>query len=123
MGLRESGRPLKPQKVVARIGARHGRKLHEVSIGFKYAADLMMTNQILIAGEESGGIGYGSFLPERDGVLNALLLANVMAEEGKPLGQLIADLQRAYGSRYYRQRQLPISRQLKNRPVRRAHAP
>ena len=110
-------------KMVDRIAARYGRKLHEVSIGFKYAADLMMTHEILIAGEESGGIGYGSFLPERDGVLNALLLANVMAEEGKPLGQLVADLQREYGAHYYGRRDLHISDELKNGAVRRAADP
>src|SRR5882672_1587517 len=107
-------------KMVDRIAAHYGRKLHEVSIGFKYAADLMMTQEILIAGEESGGIGYGGFLPERDGVLNALLLANVMAEEGKPLGQLVADLQREYGSHYYGRRDLYISDEMKNGAVRRA---
>lgn len=107
-------------KMVDRIAARHGRNLLEVAIGFKYAADLMMTQEVLIAGEESGGIGYGSFLPERDGVLNALLLANVMAEEGKPLGQLVADLQREYGPHYYGRRDLHISDELKNGAVRRA---
>jgi phosphomannomutase len=103
-----------------RIAARHDRKLHEVSIGFKYAADLMMEREILIAGEESGGIGYGRFLPERDGILNALLLANVMAEERKALGQLVADLQREYGAHYYGRRDLHISDELKNGAVRRA---
>jgi phosphomannomutase len=106
-----------------RMAARHGRKLHEVSIGFKYAADLMMEREILIAGEESGGIGYGRFLPERDGILNALLLANVMADEGKPLGQLVADLQREYGAHYYGRRDLHISDELKNGAVRRAGDP
>ncbi|MGA9640655.1 MAG: phosphoglucomutase/phosphomannomutase family protein [Terriglobales bacterium] len=106
-----------------RIAAKHGRKLHEVSIGFKYAADLMMEREILIAGEESGGIGYGRFLPERDGILNALLLANVMAEEGKPLGQLVADLQKEYGTHYYGRRDLHISDELKNGAVRRAGDP
>ena len=66
-----------------RIAAKYGRKLYECNIGFKYIADLMMEHDILIGGEESGGIGYGRFLPERDGILNALLLANVMAEERK----------------------------------------
>jgi len=103
-----------------RMAARHGRKLYEVSIGFKYAADLMMEREILIAGEESGGIGYGSFLPERDGILNALLLANVMAEEGKPLGQLVTDLQREYGAHYYGRRDLHISDEQKNGAVQRA---
>jgi phosphomannomutase len=106
-----------------RMAARHGRKLIEVSIGFKYAADVMMEQEVLIAGEESGGIGYGRFLPERDGVLNALLLANVMAEEGKPLGQLVADLQREYGPHYYGRRDLHISDELKNGAVRRAADP
>ena len=55
----------------------------------------------MIGGEESGGIGYSRFLPERDGILNSLLLANVMAEEGKPLGQLVADLQKEYGEHHY----------------------
>jgi len=109
-------------KMVDRIAARHGRELHEVSIGFKYAAELMMTQQILIGGEESGGIGYGSFLPERDGILNALLLANVMAEEGKPLGRLVADLQCEYGPHYYGRRDLHISNELKNGAIRRAAA-
>jgi len=103
-----------------RMAARHGRPLHEVSIGFKYAADLMMEKEILIAGEESGGIGYGRFLPERDGILNALLLANVMAEEGKPLGQLVSDLQREYGAHHYGRRDLHISDELKNGAVQRA---
>jgi len=103
-----------------RIAAKHGRKLHEVSIGFKYAADVMMEREVLIAGEESGGIGYGRFLPERDGILNALLLANVMAEEGKPLGQLVNDLQREFGPHYYGRRDLHISDELKNGAVRRA---
>ncbi|MFZ1917965.1 MAG: phosphoglucomutase/phosphomannomutase family protein [Terriglobales bacterium] len=103
-----------------RIATKYGRKLHECNIGFKYIADLMMDHEILIGGEESGGIGYGRFLPERDGVLNALLLANVMAEEGKPLGQLVSDLQREFGAHYYGRRDLHISDELKNGAVRRA---
>jgi phosphomannomutase len=106
-----------------RIAAKFGRILRETSIGFKYIADLMMDHEILIGGEESGGIGYGRFLPERDGILNALLLANVMAEEGKPLGQLVADLQREFGPHYYGRRDLHISDEMKNGAVRRAADP
>ncbi len=102
-----------------RIAAKHGRKLHETSIGFKYIADLMMEHEILIGGEESGGIGYSRFLPERDGILNALLLANVMAEEKKPLGKLVSDLQQEYGPHYYGRRDLHISDEIKNEAIRR----
>jgi len=106
-----------------RIAAKYGRKLYECNIGFKYIADLMMEHDILIGGEESGGIGYGRFLPERDGILNALLLANVMAEEEKPLGQLVADLQREFGAHYYGRRDLHISDEMKNGSIRRAADP
>jgi len=103
-----------------RIAAKYGRKLHECNIGFKYIADLMMDHEILIGGEESGGIGYSRFLPERDGILNALLLANVMAEEGKPLGQLVADLQHEFGAHYFGRRDLHISDDMKTGAIRRA---
>jgi alpha-D-glucose phosphate-specific phosphoglucomutase len=107
-------------RMLDRIAARHGRKLYETQIGFKYTADLMMEHDILIGGEESGGIGYSRFLPERDGVLNCLLLANAMAEEGKPLGQLVADLQRDFGPHYYGRRDLHIPDEIKQNAIHRA---
>lgn len=107
-------------RMIDRIATIHGRRLHETSIGFKYVADLMMEREILIGGEESGGIGYSRFLPERDGTLNCLLLANVMAEEGKPLGRLVADLQRDFGPHYYGRRDLHIPEDLKQNAILRA---
>ncbi|MGA7752755.1 MAG: phosphoglucomutase/phosphomannomutase family protein [Candidatus Sulfotelmatobacter sp.] len=109
-------------RMLDRICAKYGRKLHETSIGFKYVADLMMEGEILMGGEESGGIGYSRFLPERDGVLNCLLLANAMAEEGKPLGQLVADLQREFGPHYYGRRDLHIPEDVKQNAIQRARA-
>src|SRR6266567_583951 len=105
-----------------RIAAKYGRKLNECPIGFKYIADLMMERDILIGGEESGGIGYSRYLPERDGILNSLLLANVMAEEGKPLGQLVADVQREFGAHHYGRRDLHISEAVKQFAIQRARA-
>ncbi len=108
--------------MVDRIAAKHGRKLHECPIGFKYIADLMMDHEIVIGGEESGGIGYSRYLPERDGLLNSLLLANVMAEERKPLGELVADLQRDFGPHYYGRRDLHIPENVKQAAIHRARA-
>ncbi len=110
-------------KMLDRIAAKHGRKLFECKIGFKYIADLMMEREILIGGEESGGIGYSRYLPERDGVLNCLLLANVMAEEGKPLGQLVASLQKEFGAHFYGRRDLHISEEVKQGAIQRASSP
>jgi phosphomannomutase len=109
-------------RMIDRIVTKYGRKLHETPIGFKHVADLMMEHEILIGGEESGGIGYSRFLPERDGILNCLLLANVMADEGKPLGQLVADLQREFGAHYYGRRDLHIPEEMKQSAIQRARA-
>ena len=109
-------------RMVDRIAARYGRKLNETSIGFKHIADLMMEREIVMGGEESGGIGYSRYLPERDGILNCLLLANVMAEEGKPLGQLVADLQREYGPHFYGRRDMHILEEVKQNAIQRARS-
>jgi phosphomannomutase len=109
-------------RMVDRITARYGRKLNECSIGFKHIADLMMEREIVMGGEESGGIGYSRYLPERDGILNCLLLANVMAEERKPLGQLVADLQREYGPHFYGRRDMHILEEVKQNAIQRARS-
>jgi phosphomannomutase len=88
-------------KMLDRICQKHGRALIEHGIGFKYVCDYMLEREIVMGGEESGGIGFQRHLPERDGLLNSLLLANVMAEEGKTLGELVAGLQEEYGEHQY----------------------
>jgi phosphomannomutase len=80
----------------------------------------MLERDILIGGEESGGIGIRRHLPERDGLLNSLLLANIMAEEGKPLGRLVADLQKEYGEHHYGRLDLHLSNEIKDDAMRRA---
>lgn len=107
-------------RMLDRICARHNRKLHEVGIGFKYVCDLMLEREILIGGEESGGIGIQRHLPERDGLLNALLLANVMADERKTLGELVASLQQEYGEHHYGRIDLHIPDAIKNSAIARA---
>src|SRR5271165_955295 len=109
-------------RMLDRICAKYGRKLIECGIGFKYICDLMLERDILIGGEESGGIGIRRHLPERDGILNSLLLAAIMAEEGKPLGQLVRDLQQEYGAHYYARTDLHITNEAKDDAMRRAAA-
>ena len=107
-------------KMLDRIAAKHGRKLHEHGIGFKYVCDLMLTENILIGGEESGGVGISKHLPERDGMLNSLLLAQVMADEKKTLGELVAALQAEYGEHQYDRIDMHIDEQLKLSAIERA---
>jgi phosphomannomutase len=109
-------------RMLDRIARKYGRNLHETQIGFKHIADLMMERDIVIGGEESGGIGYSRYLPERDGLLNCLLLANVMAEEKKPLGELVASLQKEYGPHFYGRRDLHIADDVKFSAIERARS-
>ncbi len=109
-------------KMLDRICLKHGRELIEHGIGFKFVCDYMLEREILMGGEESGGIGFQRHLPERDGLLNALLPANVMAEENKTLGQLVADLQAEYGEHQYGRIDLTIPDDVKNGAIARARA-
>ncbi|SEG55749.1 Phosphomannomutase [Bryocella elongata] len=107
-------------KMLDRIAAAHGRTLLEHGIGFKYVVDLMLEREVLIGGEESGGIGIKRHLPERDGLLNSLLIANVMADEGKTLGELVAALQAKYGEHQYGRIDMHINDALKQSAIARA---
>ena len=109
-------------KMLDRIAAKYGRRLHEHGIGFKYVCDLMLTENILVGGEESGGIGISRHLPERDGLLNSLLLANVMADERKTLGQLVDALQEEFGEHQYGRVDMHIDEELKRSAIERARA-
>ncbi len=109
-------------KMLDRIAKKHGRELIEHGIGFKYVVDLMLEREIVMGGEESGGIGFQRHLPERDGLVNCLLLANVMAQEGKSLGQLVAALQEEYGEHQYGRVDLHIPDDIKNAAIARARA-
>ena len=88
-------------KLIDKIAARLGRRVHEVAVGFKYICEQMLEGDILLGGEESGGIGTKLYLPERDATVVALLLAEVMAWHGKSLGELVALLHAEFGEHHY----------------------
>jgi len=115
-------RAVNTTKMLDRICKKHGRELIEHGVGFKFVCDYMLEREIVMGGEESGGIGFQRHLPERDGLLNALLLANVMAMEGKPLGQLVAGLQAEYGEHQYGRIDLHIPEKIKTGAIARAMA-
>ena len=118
----EVTRAFNTTKMIDRIAAKYGRPLNEHGIGFKYVCDLMLEKEILIGGEESGGIGISRHLPERDGMLNSLLLANVMVDEKKTLGQLVQALQDEFGEHQYGRVDMHINEDLKQSAIARAKA-
>jgi alpha-D-glucose phosphate-specific phosphoglucomutase len=97
-------------RMIDRICRVHDLKLHETPVGFNHIADLMTKEDVLIGGEESGGISIRGHIPEGDGVLMGLLLLEIVAHAGVPLRDLIADLQQKYGPHHYARKDLPLAR-------------
>ncbi len=104
-------------KLIDKLAAKLGRKLHEVPIGFKYICELMLEQNILIGGEESGGIGTSLYLPERDATVSALFLAELMAWHGKTLGELLAALHAEFGEYHYGRVDLDVRHSQKQKAV------
>ncbi len=105
-------------KLIDKIAAKFGRKVWETPIGFKYICDRMLETDVLLGGEESGGIGTKLYLPERDATVNALLLAEVMAWHGKHLGELVKMLHREFGEHHYGRVDLGVKSSQKERAIR-----
>jgi alpha-D-glucose phosphate-specific phosphoglucomutase len=87
--------------MVDRLAANYGLTVKETPVGFNYIADLMLHEDVLIGGEESGGIGIKGHIPEGDGLLMGLLLLEIIADAGAPLHELINDIQREAGPACY----------------------
>lgn len=83
--------------LIPRVAALYNLPVHETPIGYKYIADRMLSTPALLGGEESGGIGYGSHIPERDALLSALYLLEAVAESGLDLSDLYKQLQQQTG--------------------------
>lgn len=87
--------------LIDRIAKKYGLKLYETPVGFKYICRLMLDEDILIGGEESGGIGVKGYIPERDGMLLGILLIEMMAHRKKGILEIMADVEKEYGSFCY----------------------
>ncbi|HEY6293050.1 MAG TPA: phosphoglucomutase/phosphomannomutase family protein [Terriglobia bacterium] len=97
-------------RMVDHLAGKFGLPLTVTPIGFKYICELMLNRDVLIGGEESGGIAVKGNPPERDGILNSLLLAEVMARRDRTLGELVGELEREFGPHTYHRIDLEVSR-------------
>jgi alpha-D-glucose phosphate-specific phosphoglucomutase len=94
--------------MINRLAAKYGLSLKETPVGFNYIADQMLQDDVLIGGEESGGLSIKGHIPEGDGVLMGLLLLEIMADAGVPLHELIDEIQQAAGPACYARRDLRL---------------
>jgi alpha-D-glucose phosphate-specific phosphoglucomutase len=97
-------------RMINRLAKRYELPLHETPVGFNYIADYMLNGDVLIGGEESGGLSIKGHIPEGDGILMGMLLLEVMASSGAPLHELVEDIQNEVGPAKYARTDIPLKR-------------
>ncbi|MDJ0694413.1 phosphoglucomutase/phosphomannomutase family protein [Mastigocoleus sp. MO_188.B34] len=96
--------------LIPKVAELHKLSVYETPVGYKYIADRMLDSTVLLGGEESGGIGYGSHIPERDALLSSLYVLEAMVESGKDLSDYYRYLQQQVGfSSAYDRIDLPLA--------------
>ncbi|MDD4004592.1 MAG: hypothetical protein PHW69_05245 [Elusimicrobiaceae bacterium] len=91
-----------------RVAQAYKLPFEEVPVGFKYAAEKMLAEDVLAGAEESGGYAWKGAFADRDGVMSALLFIQMLQETGKPLSVLLADLEKKYGKSVFLRRDFPL---------------
>lgn len=86
--------------LIDRIADKYGIEVVETPIGFKYIGEVLMTGQCVIGGEESGGLSIANHVPEKDGILACLLVAEMVAKKGRKLSGILNNIYREFGRSY-----------------------
>ncbi len=94
-------RTVSTTRMIDRLAAKYGLQVHETPVGFNHIADYMLKEDVLIGGEESGGISFKGHIPEGDGVLMGLLVVEMVAACGCSLRELVTDLLSEVGPAFY----------------------
>ena len=101
-------RTVSTTRMIDRLAKQYGLPLHETPVGFNHIADYMLKEDVLIGGEESGGISFKGHIPEGDGILMGLLIVEMVAESGGSLVDLVEDLLAEVGPAFYERRDLRL---------------
>ncbi len=96
------------------VARYHGQQVLETPVGFKFIGEYISQNRILIGGEESAGLTVRGHVPDKDGILTCLLVAEMVAVEGKSLSQLLADLYRRVGEFHTRRENIHLTPELED---------
>lgn len=101
-------RTVSTTRMIDRLAASYGLDVYETPVGFNYIADYMINEDVLIGGEESGGMSFLGHIPEGDGILMGLLLVEIVAESGASLHELLRELHKKVGPAYYQRTDLRL---------------
>jgi alpha-D-glucose phosphate-specific phosphoglucomutase len=88
--------------LIDKICKKYGLKTHETNVGFKYIAEKIIAGDVLVGGEETGGVAFKGYLPERDGILSGLLILEMMAARKKKILEILKVIDKEYGTYEYR---------------------
>jgi phosphomannomutase len=110
-------RTVSTTRMIDRLAKRYGLPVHETPVGFNHIADYMITDDVLIGGEESGGISFKGHIPEGDGPVMGLLLVEMIASAGKSLHELVEDLLAEVGPAFYERTDLRLSRPISKKEM------
>jgi len=102
-------RTVSTTRMIDRLAKRYDLPVYETPVGFNHIANYMLKEDILIGGEESGGISFKGHIPEGDGVLMGLLLVEIVAASGGSLHDLIEDLLQSVGPAHYQRKDLRLN--------------
>jgi alpha-D-glucose phosphate-specific phosphoglucomutase len=103
-------RTVSTTRMIDRLASRYGLNLYETPVGFNHIADYMLKEDVLIGGEESGGISFKGHIPEGDGILMGLLIVEIVATTGATLYDLVEDLLQDVGPAFYERTDLRLGR-------------
>lgn len=101
-------RTVSTTRMIDRLARKYELPLHETPVGFNHIADYMLKEEVLIGGEESGGISFKGHIPEGDGILMGLLIVEMVADSGGSLVDLVDDLLAEVGPAFYERRDLRL---------------
>jgi len=97
-----------------KMGEVYGLSVETTKIGFKYIASRMVESEVIVGGEESGGIAPAGHIPERDGIYAGLLIVDMMVKKGKKLSELVDELMDEFGQHWSYRRDLHLSQDVKD---------
>jgi phosphomannomutase len=101
-------RTISTSRMLDRLAIKYGLKLYETPVGFNHISDYMLNEDILIGGEESGGISFKGHIPEGDGVLLGLLITEIISYYRTPLYELVENLLNEVGPAFYKRKDMRL---------------
>lgn len=108
---------LQSTALIEKIAQKYNLKTFTTPVGFKHISKIMREEDVILGGEESGGISFKNYMPERDGILSGLLLIEMLAHRGEGIKKVLSKIEQEFGSYHYGRKDIRLSQALRDRLV------